>query len=179
MGANKLLLPWRKKTVLTHCAHTLLRSEVGEVIVVLGGRTQSIESHLKGRKVRSVFNPHYRIGMSASIRKGVGAVDQNSHAILIALGDMPFVSARTVNALIRAFAQGKGEIIVPCFQGRTGHPVIFHRRYKKELMQLKGDSGGKSIIARHPEKVQWVCTKSEGVIKDIDTWKDYGKRVKE
>ena len=168
-----MLLPWEKKTVLTHCVRTLLRSKVKEVIVVLGGRTKLIESQLRGRKVKVVVNPHYRRGMSTSIRRGIVAVDPTSHAILIALGDMPFLSVRTVNALVRAFAQGKGEIIVPSFRGRKGHPVIFHKRYIKELLQLKGDVGGRSIIERHPKEVRVVRTKSEGVVKDIDTWEDY------
>ena len=178
MGANKLLLPWGKKTVFTHCVHTLLQSKVKEVIVVLGDRTKEMGSQFKGRKVKVVVNPHYRRGMSTSIRRGIRAIDPNSHGILIALADMPFVSARTVNALVRAFAQGKGEIIVPSFRGRKGHPVLFHKRYKKELLQLRGDVGGKSIIERHPEEARLVRTKSEGVVKDIDTWKDYGKRVR-
>jgi len=176
MGANKLLLPWGKKIVLTHCVDTLLQSIVKEVIVVIGDRTKVIENQLRGRKVKVVINPQYRKGMSTSIQKGIRAVDPNSHGILIALGDMPFLVSRTVNSLIRAFSQGKGTIVVPSFRGRKGHPVIFHRRYKKELLQLKEDVGGKAIIERHPEEVRLVQIRSEGVVKDIDTWKDYKKR---
>ena len=178
IGANKLFLPWGKKIVLTHCVDTLLKSTVKEVIVVLGDRTKVMESQLKGRKVKVVMNPHYRKGMSTSIRRGVRAIDPNSHGILIALGDMPFLVSRTINSLIRAFGQGKGAIIVPSFRGRKGHPVIFHRRYKKELLQLKEDVGGRSIIERHPEEVRWVQIRSEGVLKDIDTWKDYKKELR-
>ena len=176
MGANKLLLPWGKKIVLTHCVDTLLQSIVKEVIVVIGDRTKVIENQLRGRKVKVVINPQYRKGMSTSIQKGIRAVDPNSHGILIALGDMPFLVSRTVNSLIRAFSQGKGTIVVPSFRGRKGHPVIFHRRYKKELLQLKEDVGGKAIIERHQEEVRLVQIRSEGVVKDIDTWKDYKKR---
>jgi molybdenum cofactor cytidylyltransferase len=176
MGADKLLLPWKKKTILIHCVHTLSQSKVKEIIVVLGERTKGMGSQLKGRRVKVVMNPHYRRGMSTSIQKGIRAIDLNSQGILIALGDMPFLSTRTINALIRAFAQGKGEIIVPSFQGRQGHPVIFHKRFQKELLKLKGDVGGRSIIEKHPEVVRPVYTKSAGVIKDIDTWKDFKRQ---
>ena len=176
MGANKLLLPWGKKTVLTHCADALIQSMVKEVIVVLGDRTKILKNQLRGRKVKVIMNPHYRRGMSTSIRKGIRAIDPNSHGILIALGDMPFLGSRTVNSLIRTFSQGKGTIVVPSFRGRKGHPVIFHRKYEKELLQLKEDVGGKSIIESHPGEVRLVQIRSEGVIKDIDTWKDYKKR---
>jgi molybdenum cofactor cytidylyltransferase len=77
--------------------------------------------------------------------------------------------------LIRVFDREKERIIVPSFQGKTGHPVIFHKAYKKELMNLKGDVGGRSIIERHREDVRVVRVRSIGVVKDVDTWQDYEK----
>jgi molybdenum cofactor cytidylyltransferase len=59
-----------------------------------------------------------------------------------------------------------------------GHPVIFHRKYKRELLNLKGDVGGKSILERHPQDVRRVSIKSEGVVKDIDKWQDYRKELR-
>jgi molybdenum cofactor cytidylyltransferase len=73
------------------------------------------------------------------------------------------------------FVREKARIIVPSFQGKTGHPVIFHKAYKKELMNLKGDVGGRSVIERHREDVRVVRVRSIGVIKDVDTWQDYEK----
>jgi CTP:molybdopterin cytidylyltransferase MocA len=46
------------------------------------------------------------------------------------------------------------------------------------LLSLQGDVGGKSIIERDPGNVVKVRTKSEAVIKDIDTWKDYKKECR-
>jgi molybdenum cofactor cytidylyltransferase len=113
--------------------------------------------------------------MSTSIRRGLQAIHPRNDGILIALGDQPFLKTRTINVLIRTFAQGKGGIIVPSFRGRRGHPVIFHKRYRKELLNLKGDVGGRSVIERYPKDVITVRVKSEGVVKDINTWQDYKK----
>jgi molybdenum cofactor cytidylyltransferase len=173
MGIDKLSIPWGKKTVFEHSLDALLRSKVKEVIVVLSGWTKTKVDHIKDKKMRIVINPHYKKGMSTSIRKGIQAIDPGNQGILIALGDQPLIKKRTVNALINAFEKRKRGIIIPSFKGVKGHPVIFHRKYKKELLQLKGDVGGKSIIERHPEDVGMVQVKSEGVVRDIDTWKDY------
>jgi len=59
-----------------------------------------------------------------------------------------------------------------------GHPVIFHKRYRKELMNLRGDVGGRTVVDRHPEEVKVVPVKSEGVVKDVDTWQDYVKEFR-
>ena len=159
--------------MLEHCFETLLRSEVHELIVVLSSPNKGIRNLFRGRKVRRVINPLSKMGMSASIRKGLQEIRPHCHGILIALGDQPFLKTRTINALIRTFERGKSGIVVPSFRGVRGHPVIFDRRYKRELLNLKGDVGGRSILERHPEDVQVVPVKSIGVIKDVDTWPAY------
>jgi molybdenum cofactor cytidylyltransferase len=178
MGVDKLSLPWGRKTVLKHCFETLLQSEVREVVVILGIRNKGIKHLFQGPKSKVIVNPYSDKGMSTSIKKGIQGIHPNSNGILIALGDQPFLKTRTINALIRAFGQGKDGIIIPSFRRRRGHPIIFHRRYKEELLNLKGDVGGKSIIEEHPEDVRVVPVKSIGVVKDIDTWQDYKERVK-
>jgi len=159
--------------MLEHCFETLLRSQVQELVVVLSIRNKGIRNLFQGRKVRIVINPLSKMGMSASIRRGLQEIHLHCHGILIALGDQPILKTSTINALIRAFDRGKGGIIVPSFRGRRGHPVIFHRRFKKELLNLKGDVGGRSIIESHPEDVRVVPVKSIGVVKDVDTWPVY------
>jgi len=173
MGVDKLSLPWGRRTVLEHCFDTLLESNVQELVVVLGIRNQGAKNLFQGPKVKVVINPCSNKGMSTSIRRGIEALRSRGDGILIALGDQPFVKPRTINALIHAFDQRQRGIIVPSFRGRRGHPIIFDQKYKRELLNLEGDVGGKSVIERHPDDVRVVSVKSMGVVRDIDTWQDY------
>ncbi len=173
MGKNKLFLSWGKRTILEHCLQALLRSRVKEVVIVLNDRMKEIDHRLGKKKVKVVVNPYYKKGMSTSIRCGLKTLDPKSGGILVALGDQPFIKTRTINALIGAFGRAEGKIIVPSFRGRRGHPVIFHRKYEEELLRLRGDAGGKTIMMKHPEDVRIIPVKSEGVIRDIDIWEDY------
>ncbi|HUL29588.1 MAG TPA: nucleotidyltransferase family protein [Thermodesulfobacteriota bacterium] len=175
MGVDKLSLPWSRKTILEHCFGTLLESEVEELIVVLSARNQGAKTLFQGRKAKIVINPLSKMGMSTSIRRGLQEVHRHSQGILIALGDQPFLKTRTVDALIRAFDRLEGGIIIPSFQGRRGHPVIFHRRFRGDLLKLKGDAGGRCVIESHPEDVQVIPVKSAGVVRDVDTWPAYQK----
>ena len=178
MGVDKLSLPWERKTVLEHCFEALLRSEAKEVIVVLGIRNMKSKGLFRMPKAKTVINPFSNLGMSTSILRGLRAIYPGFHGVLISLGDQPRLKTRTINGLIHAFEKGKRGIIVPSFRGKRGHPVIFHRRYKKELLDLKGDVGGRSIIERHPEDVQLVPVKSRGVVMDVDTWQDYKNQLR-
>ena len=177
MGVNKLNLRWGTKTIFERCLDALLRSNVTETIVVLNRKPGRFPTSWQGRGVKVVVNPLFRRGMSTSIRRGIKAVDRRSDGILIALGDHPFLQTRTINALIRVFARGRRTIIVPSFRKKKGHPVIFHRKYKKELLTLRGDVGARSIVEHHIDDVGVVPVKSEGVVKDIDTPEDYYERI--
>ncbi len=173
MGVDKLSLPWGRKTMLGHCVETLLRSEVHELIVVLSTRNKGVRNQFPARKVKTVINRLSKMGMGSSIRKGLQKIHPRCRGILIALGDQPHLKTRTINALIRTFEGGKGGIIVPSFRGTRGNPVIFDRKFKTELLNLRGDVGGRSIIENHPEDVRVVPVKSIGVVRDVDTWPAY------
>ncbi|NWG04988.1 MAG: molybdenum cofactor cytidylyltransferase [Syntrophaceae bacterium] len=176
MGVNKLSLSWGRTTILEHGIEILLNSEAKEVVVVLSPKIRMSRNLSQNPKLKIVINPLFRRGMSSSIRRGLQAIHPNHEGILIALGDQPYLKTRTINALIRAFHLGEKGIVVPSFRGQMGHPVIFHKKYIKELFNLQGDAGGRSIIVKHPEDVRRISVKSAGVVKDIDTWQDYIKR---
>ncbi len=184
MKVNKLSLPWGRETVFEHCFNTLLRSTAQEIIVVLNPQNKGMKRQFEKRsasatkKVKVIFNPYYKRGMSTSIHQGLRIMDRRSDGILISLGDQPFLKTRTINVLLRAFHQGKGKIVVPSFRGMNGHPVIFHRMYEKELLKLRGDTGGKPVLLKYSKQIKTIPVRSEGVIKDIDTTEDYQKALR-
>ncbi|MCB1646665.1 MAG: nucleotidyltransferase family protein [Pseudomonadales bacterium] len=95
-------------------------------------------------------------------------------AALILLADMPFISASTFQQLGDSFTahQLSAPIIVPVYQGREGHPVLFSKHYFAEIGMLTGDKGARRIIQRYPERVVHLPVSDPGVIQDIDTPED-------
>lgn len=178
MGQNKLLLPWGKRTILHQSLQALLHSRVKEVILVVNDHTEPLAHTLHERRVKIVLNSDYRRGMSSSIRKGVEATGPDCKGILIALADQPTIQSRTINVLIEAFHEKREKIIVPSFRGKRGHPVIFPQKFREELLRLIGDEGGKTILRRHPKEVHVVPVRASGVVRDIDTPRDYRKELK-
>jgi molybdenum cofactor cytidylyltransferase len=173
MGKDKLSLPLGEKTVLERSLEALVRSDVDEVLVVVREKPEDRGGLFRDRRVRFVINPDFRCGMSASVRRGIRAMNPRSQGVLIALGDQPFLKPRTINALIRAFLRNKGGIVLPVYRGKTGHPVLFDRSFAARLLQLEGDVGGRSVVEAHREKIVLVRTRSKAVLQDIDTRKDY------
>jgi molybdenum cofactor cytidylyltransferase len=173
MGKPKQIMPLGESTILEQAIDNILSSIVDETIVVLGYKAEEVRKAIANRPVRIALNPNYRQGMSTSIITGLNLIDHRAQAVMVALGDQPFVDSQTIDDLIGAFAADNKGIAVPVYQGRRGHPVIFDIGYKDELLKLEGDVGGREIIARYPEDVIEVTVDCEGVCIDIDTMENY------
>jgi molybdenum cofactor cytidylyltransferase len=174
MGRTKLLLKWDQRTIIEKSVDTLLASKIDELIVVLGHQAQAVLRKLGTRRLKAVINHQYRMGMSTSIRRGLGEVGPKSEAILIALADQPSIETDLIDHLIDIYRQNPHGIVLPSYKGERGHPVILDRfRYGEEMGNLTGDVGCRPIVNLHPEDILEVEVKSEGVIVDIDSWEEY------
>jgi molybdenum cofactor cytidylyltransferase len=173
-GSNKQLAPLGKSTVLEMTIDNYLASEAREIVVVLGHMSGNLSRFLGDRPVKRVMNPRYQEGMSTSLIAGINNISPSADGIILALADQPFVDTQTINRLIKAFGAGKSKgIVVPVYEGRRGNPVILSRKYVDELLKVKGDVGGREIIAAHPEDVKEVAVTCKGVLQDIDTPEQY------
>ena len=116
-----------------------------------------------------IQNDQYLGGMSASI---VAAVEQEPDAAFYAMwpGDMP--ALRTDTALRVIAAARPGRIVLPTVDQQRGHPVVFSRTFRNDLLLLRGDTGARSILERYPEAVDEIPVSDPGILLDIDTKDD-------
>lgn len=90
---------------------------------------------------------------------------------VIALADMPTISAHTIGAVANEVMAG-AHIVQPTYQAQRGHPVGFSIKYQEDLLRLKGDEGAKSIIQQHKEHLKLLPCDDAGILADIDTLAD-------
>jgi molybdenum cofactor cytidylyltransferase len=147
-----------------------LASKATGVIVVTGHQADLVEQALSGLKVKFVRNPDFAGGLASSVKAGIAAVPANADGAIVCLGDMPLISAQLIDRLIETFAPDRGQLIaVPVSDGRRGNPVLWARRFFRELMTLDGDIGARHLIAKHAEAVAEVAVEGHGAFLDIDT----------
>jgi molybdenum cofactor cytidylyltransferase len=169
-GPNKLLAELAGKKLVRIAAEQALASKAAEVIVVTGHQADLVEQALQGLKVKFVRNPDFAGGLASSVKAGISAVSSEADGAVICLGDMPLIDSGLIGRLIDGFAPDRGNlIVVPVADGRRGNPVLWARRFFKELMALDGDIGARHLIARHAEAVAEVPVEGEGAFLDIDT----------
>lgn len=172
LGVPKQLLVYQGVPLIAYVVDKLLRSQVDEVIVVLGSKAEEVNAALAGYPVKVVINREYRAGQSTSLKAGLAALSGAVKGALFALGDQPLVSIQTIDLLIKNYRLSGG-IIAPYFNGKRGNPVIFDRKYFAAMLSLSGDVGAREVLRRHPESLIKVDVLDRGVVFDVDTWEDY------
>lgn len=171
--ANKLLTPIKGKPLLRHSLHALQAAGLKEIVVVIDEAAGELEATLALEPVTICRNKCAAEGMASSLSAGVAAIARNSNGLLIALGDMPFITSPTLQTLLDRFIEAKYEAIVrPSYRGRAGHPVIFPASLRSSLVTLKDDSGGASIIRDNIDLLVEVPLEDPGVCWDIDRPED-------
>ena len=177
MGQLKQLMPFGQSTIVEQAVDNLVGSAVDEVIVVVGYKAEDVIKAIAAKPIKLVINPDYEQGMSTSIIAGLNLVHSGVQGVMLALGDQPLVDSQTINRLIDEFRDHDKGIAIPTYQGKRGHPIIFAIKYKEELLELKGDVGGRQIIKDHPDDILEVAVSSESIIADFDTTGDYQSYV--
>lgn len=171
LGYNKLTLTVNEEQVIHRSVSTFTVPEIDRVYVVTGPEIQTIRESLSDLPADFIFNADYSEGMASSVRAALPFV-ADADGVFFHLGDVPLVSQKVIGLMLNAFMKNSGNIIVPSYDGRNGHPVLIDiRPYYNEIGMLHGDRGLKEILARHPEDVFHVKGEA-GNILDIDTEDD-------
>jgi molybdenum cofactor cytidylyltransferase len=156
LGRPKQLLAFRGHSLLRHAAETAVASVCRPVVVVLGASADRLQTELRELPVLVALNPSWVEGMASSIRAGLKIVESEaawSDSVVIMLCDQPLITARMLDQLVNVHrSEGRG-IVASEYGGALGVPVLFSRKYYRELGLLKGSQGARRIIVHHGDDV--------------------------
>lgn len=170
MGSCKQLLPLGGTTVIGRCLDTLLKGGVSEIVVVISEAGQSVAEAVSSCPVSIVVNPDAGGDMASSIRAGRDALSSAANAVLICLCDYPLVSAATIADLIGQHQSQPGRIVIPCCEGKRGHPLLFPRTL---LNRLAPGMILRDLVGGHAQQISHIETGDPGILIDMDTPEDY------
>lgn len=172
-NSNKLLEEVEGQTLLQKCVETALNSRASECLVVTGHEADQIRDSLKGKAVRFVHNERYAEGLSTSLRTGLSALEEDTDAVIVLLGDMPEVGSDVLDRLIDTYSPVEGrEICVPTWEGKRGNPVLIGKEFFTEIMEISGDIGARRLLGDYPDLVAEVPMKNAAILTDIDAPQD-------
>ncbi|MBK3518869.1 XdhC family protein [Carboxylicivirga marina] len=177
MKQVKMLLPFNNETIIESVVQTALNSKASHTIVVTGAYEKQISQQIKHLPVKVCYNADFEQGMLSSVQCGVNNADA-FEAFMVLPGDQPLVKASTIDRLIDAWRRSDKGLVIPTFNGKKGHPVLIHHRYKEQINHLDSNIGLRQLFHEHTDDILYVEIDSEEVLMDLDKPDDYKKALK-
>ena len=169
MGQPKALVPFQGSTFVEHLIAVTRHTRLGITRVVLGAGAEGIRVQLKIDPAWIVVNANWPKGQLSSIHAAIRSLPAGAtEGILVCPVDHPLVSADLVGRLIAAFDRGGKLIVLPRYNGRRGHPVIFRAELYQELLAAAAEVGARQVVWNHAGDVMEVETEEEGVILNLN-----------
>lgn len=178
-GDNKLLYKIDGKPMYQHILdHMYMLYEEGIINhLILVTQYEQIIKDIKRKYqgVDLVRNTKPDLGISHSIRLGIEVLENitmnASEACLFAVSDQPYLKLLSLRGILETWQEARKNTeagIIACANKEIiGNPVIFERRYYKELKLLNGDMGGKKVVKSHLDDT--ICYQiSTHELEDID-----------
>ncbi len=168
MGSPKALLTYQGRPFLEHLIEVTRHPKIGALRVVLGANAEEIRGQITLEPETIVINPDWEKGQLSSIQAAVRSLPERTNGMLLCLVDHPLISAALVEELIHHFYASGKPIVVPVYNGRRGHPVIFASGLYDELLAAPLDQGARAVVWAHASEVVEVPTDEEGVVLNLN-----------
>jgi molybdenum cofactor cytidylyltransferase len=168
MGSPKALLPYQGRPFLEHLLEVTSHRNIGVRRVVLGAHAEPIAKAIQLEADEIVINEDWEKGQLSSIQAALRSLPPGTDGILLCLIDHPLISAVLVQELIEQFYKSKKPIVLPLYEGRRGHPVVFSSSLYDELLRAPLETGARAVVWAHSGEIEEVQTNEEGCVLNLN-----------
>ena len=168
MGSPKALLPYQGRPFLEHLLDVTRHKKISVRRVVLGVHAEPIAKtiHLSADEV--VINADWEKGQLSSIQVALNSLPAGLDGMLLCLVDHPLISASLVGDLVSTFYSSNAPIVLPVFEGRRGHPVVFSAKLFPELQTAPLEVGARAVVWAHRSEICQFPTNEEGCVLNLN-----------
>ena len=164
-GENKLAAYFRGRSMILRALEAVPEETFDTVVVV--SQYPEIMRLAKEFHFAAIHNEHPDFGISHTIELGLKGL-QDCDGVLFQVADQPLLRRESVAALVELWKKQPEKIAALGHSGVRGNPCLFPARFFPELMELREDHGGSSVIRRHEEAL--VLLEVDGAeLYDVDT----------
>jgi molybdenum cofactor cytidylyltransferase len=174
MGSPKALLAYQGRPFLEHLLEVTAHAKIGVRRVVLGAHAEPIAKNISLAGDEIVINDDWESGQLSSIQAAIRSLPTHAglpatDGFLLCLIDHPLISSALVHDLIEQFyAASCAKIVLPVYETRRGHPVIFPAELYEELLRAPADKGARAVVWAHTADVLEVRTNEEGCVLNLN-----------
>jgi molybdenum cofactor cytidylyltransferase len=177
MGSPKALLPYQGRPFLEHLLEVTSHRNIGVRRVVLGAHAEPIAKAIQLEADEIVINEDWEKGQLSSIQAALRSLPPGTDGILLCLIDHPLISSLLVQDLIEQFYKTMKPIVLPVYEGRRGHPLIFSASLYDELLRAPLETGARAVVWAHSGAIGEVQTNEEGCVLNLNDPETMNKAI--
>src|SRR5258707_4974355 len=177
MGSPKALLPYQGRPFLEHLLEVTAHREIGVRRVVLGAHAEPIAKAVNLKADEIVINEDWEKGQLSSIQAALRSLPPETDGMLLCLIDHPLISTALVQDLIEQFYKSKGPIVLPVYERRRGHPVIFSAALYDELIRSPLETGARAVVLAHKGEIEEVRTNEVACVLNLNDPETLNKAI--
>jgi molybdenum cofactor cytidylyltransferase len=177
-GKPKQLLDWKGQPFVRAVAMTALEAGLSPVIVVVGANSAEVKASVADLNVVVVKNEEWKNGQGSSIKAGISKLSDSfssTGGAIFLLADQPQITTSILRALVEKHAEGLYPIVAPLVLEQRANPVLFDQVTFANLLEIKGDVGGRAIFDKH--KVEYLPWHDDRMLLDVDTPEHYERLI--
>ena len=171
MGQPKQLLKINGQSLVRHTITTAFAAGIERITVVLGAYAGEVLEEIRDLPVRIAINADFATGIASSIRAGINQLEETCEEALILTCDQTLVSAEDLRCLVAKYNRFKPMICASSYGDVIGIPAIFSRTLFRELRELQGDRGARSLIQKYADET--IAQQCARAVFDCDTPGDF------
>lgn len=150
-GDNKLAARVGGKTLIERALDAVPADLFTRVVVVT--QYDEVERAAAAHGFTVLRNEHPDRGISHTIRLGTEELQKSCGAICYMVSDQPLLQEDSIAGAVVLFRAHPDCIVGLSHNGKRGNPCIFPRAFFPELLALREDHGGNTVIRRHEDRL--------------------------
>lgn len=168
MKAFKPLLPVGGKPMVRRVIDLFRDNGITDLVVVTGHNREQLEPVIRDAGACPVFHPGFASGMLGSVQQGVAHIRPGQAGFFLLPTDIPAIRTATVARMIQKFRSDPLGIIMPCFNGLSGHPPLLPCDLKDRILALEEPSTLRDLMASEKDRTETLALHDRGILMDAD-----------
>ena len=174
-NSPKANLLYRNKTFLENLVVVFQDAGIDSIIVVLGAHVDEVKKNHVNLPVEFIVNTNYQEGQLSSIKESLKLISAESELMIVHLVDHPLIQSNTIMSILFKRTETNASVIIPTYENRRGHPVLFGKEVFSELQNASIHVGAREVVWNHKDDLKEVATNDRGILININSPEEYRK----
>ena len=140
--------------------------EITDFVIVVGNYSDKnlIIENFKNLNGKVIVNPEPQDVLYSSLKIGLKAVSRRVNFIILQFSSLHNIKKETVKILIEKAIESKKDIIIPTFNEKKGHPIVFKSNLIPLFNSLRKEKGLPYLLKNYKDSIEEIEVSDKNIL---------------